>query len=68
MKVYKSEFLGVDKVPEGFIVRMSFDVASGVYIRSLVKKIGDFLDIPTTLYDLKRTKIGGFDLKKAVDL
>ncbi|MEZ4103264.1 MAG: tRNA pseudouridine(55) synthase TruB [Candidatus Paceibacterota bacterium] len=68
MKVYKSEFLGSDKVEEGFVIRVSFDVASGVYIRSLVQKIGELLGAPATLYDLKRTKIGDFDLKKAVDL
>lgn len=68
MRVYKSKFLGTHEVPEGFIIRISFDVASGVYIRSLVKKIGDFLDVPATLYDLKRTNIGKFDLKKAIDL
>jgi len=68
MKVYKSEFLGSDKVPEGFILRVSFDVASGVYIRSLVIKIGELLGVPATLYDLKRTKIGEFDLKNAVNL
>jgi len=68
MKVYKSEFLGTDKVPEGFIIRVSFDVASGVYIRSLVQKIGELLGAPATLYDLKRTKIGDFELKKAQNL
>jgi len=68
MKVYKSEFLGTDQVPEGFLIRVSFDVASGVYIRSLVQKIGELLGAPATLYDLKRTKIGDFELKKAQNL
>ncbi|MDQ5883201.1 MAG: tRNA pseudouridine55 synthase [Patescibacteria group bacterium] len=68
MKVYKSKFLGSDKVLEGFTLRVSFDVASGVYIRSLVMKIGELLGVPATLYDLKRTKIGEFDLKNSVDL
>jgi len=68
MKVYKSEFLGSDKVEEGFILRVSFDVASGVYVRSLVVKIGELLGVPATLYDLKRTKIGEFDLKNAENL
>lgn len=68
MKVYKSEFLGSDKVEEGFIIRVSFDVASGVYIRSLVQKIGELLGAPATLYDLQRTKIGEFELKKAQKL
>jgi tRNA pseudouridine55 synthase len=68
MKVYKSKFLGSYKVPEGFILRVSFDVASGVYIRSLVTKIGELLGVPATLYDLKRTKIGEYKLEKAIEI
>ncbi len=68
MKVYKSEFLGSEQVEEGFIAKVSFDVASGVYIRSLVEKIGELLGVPATLYNLKRTKIGEFELKKAQKL
>jgi tRNA pseudouridine55 synthase len=68
MTVYKSQFLGSDKVPEGFILRVSFDVASGVYIRSLVTKIGELLGVPATLYDLQRTKIGKWELKKAIEI
>jgi tRNA pseudouridine55 synthase len=68
MKVYQSKFLGVKEMPEGFVLRVSFDVASGVYIRSLVAKIGELLGVPTTLYDLQRTKVGKFNLKKAMNL
>lgn len=65
MKVYKSEFLGVEETAEGFIVKVRFDVASGVYIRSLVEYLGNFLDTPATLANLRRTKIGEFDVKGA---
>ncbi len=68
MIVYKSKFLGSEKVPEGFIARVSFDVASGVYIRSLVEKIGELVGVPATLYDLRRTKIGKFSVTKAEKL
>ena len=68
MKVYKSEFLGREQVEEGIIAKVSFDVASGVYIRSLVEKIGELLGVPATLYNLKRTKIGEFELNKAQKL
>lgn len=68
MKVYKSEFLGVEETAEGFILKVRFDVASGVYIRSLVEFIGKFLDTPTTLSNLRRTKIGDFDVKSAKKL
>jgi len=68
MKVYKSRFLGARKEAEGFVLKVSFEVASGVYIRSLVQKIGELLGAPTTLYNLQRIKIGKFKLEKAIEL
>ena len=37
-------------------------------LSSLVEKIGELLGAPATLYDLQRTKIGDFELKKAKKL
>ena len=68
MKIYKSQLLGVDETDAGFILRVRFDVASGVYIRSLVEFIGNFLDVPATLANLRRTQIGEYDLKNAKKL
>lgn len=68
MTVYKSDFLGIEEMQEGFVVRVFFSVASGVYIRSLVTKIGEILGVPATLSGLERTRIGDFKLEKAVDL
>jgi tRNA pseudouridine55 synthase len=68
MKIYKSQLLGIDETDTGFILKVKFDVASGVYIRSLVEFIGNFLDTPATLANLRRTKIGEYDLKEATRL
>jgi tRNA pseudouridine55 synthase len=68
MKVYKSDFMGVEETAEGFVLKVNFDVASGVYIRSLVEYIGNFLDVPATLANLRRTKIGEYDLRGAKKL
>lgn len=68
MKIYKSQLLGIDETDTGFILRVRFDVASGVYIRSLVEFIGNFLDTPATLANLRRTQIGEYDLKEAIRL
>lgn len=65
MQVYRSKFLSIQNTEEGFILKVEFDVASGVYIRSLAEYLGSFLDMPATLFSLNRTKIGDFDLKKA---
>jgi tRNA pseudouridine55 synthase len=68
MKIYKSVFRGIEETAEGFILKVTFDVASGVYIRSLVEYLGNFLDVPATLANLRRTKIGDFSLKGAKKL
>lgn len=65
MKIYKSKFLGIEEMTEGFVVKVQFDVASGVYIRSLVEYLGELLDVPATLANLRRTKIGDFNIKSA---
>ncbi len=46
------------------VLRMSFNVSSGTYIRSLASVVGDRLKIPATLFSLKRTKIGNYHLQK----
>jgi len=42
--------------------------SSGTYIRSLAHDLGQTLGTGAYLYDLKRTKINGFSLKKAIKL
>ena len=43
-------------------------VSKGTYIRSLIKDMGDFLDIPCTMSSLKRTRQGKFSLDNAIEL
>ena len=43
-------------------------VSKGTYIRSLIKDMGEFLDIPCTMSSLIRTRQGKFKLSDAVDL
>lgn len=38
-------------------------VSKGTYIRSLIKDIGDYLTIPMTMKELRRTKQGNFDIE-----
>lgn len=65
MEVYKSVFKKISESEEGPVVTVEFDVASGVYIRTLAEHLGKFLDTPATLANLRRTRIGDFDLKDA---
>jgi tRNA pseudouridine55 synthase len=46
-------------------LRVTFDVASGVYIRSLAEEFGRRLGYPATIKELRRTKIGDFDVALA---
>ena len=57
-----------NKNMEGYIVAVEMDVASGVYVRSVVEELGRILDIPATVKELRRTKIGDFDVKDAQKL
>lgn len=50
------------------VVQFTADVSSGTYIRSLVEDIGKILETGAYTTDLKRTKIGRFDLKNASDI
>ena len=43
-------------------------VSKGTYIRSLIKDMGDYLDIPCTMSSLLRTRQGKFKLSDAVNL
>ncbi len=65
MEVHKSVFKKLAQVEDYYILSVTFDVASGVYIRSLVEHLGSFLDIPATLANLRRIKIGGWHIKDA---
>ena len=47
------------------IVKVRFKVGSGTYIRSLAEELGKRLGYPATLYSLRRTKVGDFDIKDA---
>jgi tRNA pseudouridine55 synthase len=50
------------------VIKVTFKVSKGTYIRSLSTKIGEILKIPTTLSDLNRTSIGEFKLENAINL
>lgn len=43
-------------------------VSKGTYIRSIIKDMGEYLDIPCTMSSLKRTRQGKFKLDNAINL
>ncbi len=50
------------------ILRIKVNCASGTYIRSLANSLGQELNTPSLLYNLKRTSVGKYDIKKSIKL
>jgi len=68
MKVFEAELFTV-KVAEGKpYATVRFFVGSGTYIRSLAEEIGRRIGYPATLQNLRRTKIGQFEIDTAQTL
>ena len=65
MRVYKAELLSCMIVGNNGVATVRFAVGSGTYIRSLAEDLGRRLGYPATLQNLRRTKVGDFDIKDA---
>ena len=65
MEVTKAVFKSCLKSEKHYLLKVVLDVKSGTYVRSLAEEIGRRLSVPATLKNLKRTKIGKFNLKDA---
>lgn len=63
MEVHAIRFCEYDS--ERHVVKIEMDVASGVYVRSVVEEFGRRLDVPATVLELRRTKIGSYDVADA---
>ncbi|MFT5036978.1 MAG: tRNA pseudouridine55 synthase [Candidatus Azotimanducaceae bacterium] len=72
MKVHTAVLLEIQNttVNRGMrmIVKIRFFVGSGTYIRSLAEELGRLLGYPATLFSLRRTKVGEYDIKDAKHL
>lgn len=69
MVVRSARYGDISKGTAGKIVmRATFDVESGVYIRSLAEELGRRLGYPATLAGLRRTRVGEFRVEDALTL
>lgn len=64
VEIYKIRVIGYN-YPE---LRISCDVSSGTYIRTLAEDIGRELGTGAYLTELRRTRVGDYDVKDAVTL
>lgn len=65
MQVHETELLSTEATEHRVVLTVRFRVGSGTYIRSLAEELGQRLGYPATLQNLRRTKVGTFDIKNA---
>lgn len=65
MTVMAAELLDFQLAENRAVATVRFAVSSGTYIRSLAEALGEKLGYPATLQNLRRTKVGEFDIKNA---
>lgn len=65
MDVMEAELLALSCTDTRCIARVRFFVGSGTYIRSLGEELGRRLGYPATLQNLRRTRVGEYDVKDA---
>lgn len=68
MKVFEAELFTVKNGTEKPYATVRFSVGSGTYIRSLAEELGKRLGYSATLQNLRRIKIGQFDIDTAQEI
>lgn len=68
MRVDEAKLLKFELGGGRAVATVRFLVGSGTYIRSLAEELGRRLNYPATLQNLRRTKVGEFDIKDAVTI
>lgn len=68
MEIYSIKFIEIKKEDNKYTLDIELFVKSGTYIRSIVNELSNRLKIPMTLKDLRRTKIGDFEIKDSYEL
>lgn len=65
MEIYEIELLDTFSYKNYFVVKARMKVKSGTYIRSIAEEIGSRLNIPATIKELRRTKVGEYNVLDA---
>ncbi len=56
------------KENDSTVLKVIMEVGSGTYVRSIAEEIGKRLGVPATVKELRRTKIGEFDVRDAKNI
>ncbi len=68
MRVDEAELLNFELSNSRAVATVRFAVSSGTYVRSLAEELGRKVSYPSTLKNLKRTRVGDFQLEDAMNL
>ena len=68
MEIKKIRLLDLFQEGKRMILKLEMEVGSGTYVRSVAEEIGRRLGVPATVKELRRIKIGKFDISKAQKL
>lgn len=68
MEIYDIKFINIEKEENKYILNIELFVKSGTYIRSIVNELSNKLNLPMTLKDLRRIKIGNFNIADSYEL
>lgn len=63
--IYRLKLDGIEKEPRGIALDVELEAGKGTYARAVAEEIGRRLGAPATLAELRRMKIGAFDVKDA---
>jgi tRNA pseudouridine55 synthase len=66
MEIFESKFLHLESASDGLLITVELTVSSGTYIRSIAEEFGRRLDVPATLANLRRTRIGEWGVDGAI--
>ncbi len=68
MTVHKITIQDIREEDGHTLIRATFNVSSGTYIRTLAEEIGKMLHVPATLSNLRRTNIGPYSIEDSIPL
>lgn len=67
-KIFYLKPLGFSKENDFFVLKVEMKCVKGTYARAVAEEIGRRLNLPATIKDLRRTKIGNVDVSRALSL
>ena len=66
VKIYDIELLNYKIIDNKTHIKIKCNVSKGTYIRSLIRDIGTSLNTVATMTDLRRTKLGNFNIEDSI--